>query len=110
MRARRTFEGARDDGVSGVELETARNAMKKLDGRQMAFDGRRPQLLGSKRVRYVFKQMPHIGHIVNAAIKKGGNTRTYPKVYLCSKLPRSGEAATACRMSPRPTPKYTEKC
>ena len=54
----------------------------------MAFDGRRPQFLGNKRVRYVFEQKPHIGHIVNAAIKKDGNTRTYPKVYPCSKMPQ----------------------
>ena len=60
--------------------------MKKLDGRQMAFDGRRPQFLRSERVCYVFEQMPHVGHIVNAAIKKDGNTRRNPKVYPCSKM------------------------
>ena len=40
------------------------------------------------RVRYVFKQMPHVGHTVNAAIKKDGNTRMYPKVYSCDKMPQ----------------------
>ena len=72
MRARRTFEGARDDGMSGVELETAWNAMKTLDGRQMAFEGRRPQCLDSKRVRHLLNQMSHVGHIVNAASRKTG--------------------------------------
>ena len=55
----------------------------------MAFDGRRPQFLGSKRVRYVFEQRPHVGHIVKAAIKKDGNARTYPKVYPCSNMPQT---------------------
>ena len=60
--------------------------MEKYDGRQMSFDGHRPQFLGGKGVRYVLKPMPHVSDTVIAALKKDGNTRTYPKVYPCAKM------------------------
>lgn len=61
---------------------------KNLNGRQMAFKGRRPQFLGGKGACYVLKQIPHFGHTVTATLDKTRHTRTYPKVYPGAKIPQ----------------------
>ena len=73
--------------MGGVKLETARNPMEKLDRRQMALDGGRPQFLGSERVRHILEQLPHVGQTVAARLEKNGHTTTYPKVYPRAKMP-----------------------
>ena len=81
------FEGTGENGVGGVKLETARNPMEKLDRRQMALDGGRPQFLGSERVRHLVEQLPHVGQTVAVRLEKNGHTTTYPNVYPRAKMP-----------------------
>ena len=81
MQTRSTLEAITEDEVYGVELKSTCNTVEKLDRQQMALDGRRPQFLGSKGVRCVLKQIPHVGHSIAATLREHGQATTSPEVY-----------------------------